>query len=327
MKDIAIKNARNFALMGHTGAGKTSLTDAILFKLGLNDRLGSTADGSSMADWSEEEKERKITIWAKPFDAAFKSANGQKYDLVMMDTPGYADFYGQLVAASAVADAGLVVIDATSGIQVGTNKAWRRCENLGLPRGIVITGLDKENADFNGAVKSLQAVWGARCVPVLLPEKDLKSVVDVLGSTNVPADLADTVAALKSSLIEAAAETDDKLIEKYLGGEMLTAEEIAAGLRGAVLACKLIPIFAVLTKSGVGISELLEGVCRLFPSPADRQVKDAAGAAIDVSPEAPLAGQVWRVINDPFVGQLTFVRIYGGTLKADAEVYLSLIHI
>ncbi len=321
MKDIAVADLRNFVLMGHTGNGKTAIVDAILFKLGLNDRLGSTADGSSMADWAEEEKERKITIYAKPFSAEYKSAAGKKFGLVMMDTPGYADFYGQAVAASAVADAALIVVDAGSGIQVGTNRAWRRCENLGLPRGIVITGLDKEGADFDTMVKNLQSVWGARCRPLAIPAKGLKSVVDVLASANVPADLSGSVEALKSALIESAAETDDKLIEKYLGGETLTADEIAAGLRGAVAGCKLIPIFAVLAKQDVGVTELLDGVTRIFPAPADCPAKDAAGNAVDTKPEAPLAGLIWRAINDPFVGQLMFMRIYGGTMKSDSEAF------
>ena len=223
MKDIAIANVRNFALMGHTGAGKTVLVDAILFKMGVNDRFGSTADGSSMADWTDEEKERKITIWAKPFDGVYKATDGQKFDVVMLDTPGYADFYGQVVGASAIADAGLIVIDATGGIQIGTNRAWRRCETLGLPRGIVVTGLDKENANFDETVKAIQAVWGARCIPAVIPAKDGKKVVDVLAPGGAPADMADRVEALKGALIESAAESDDKLIEKYLGGEALDA--------------------------------------------------------------------------------------------------------
>ncbi len=316
MKDIAVADVRNFALMGHTGSGKTTLIDAILYKLGVNDRLGSPADGSSMADWTEEEKERKITIWAKPFDAVFKSAAGRKFDVVMLDTPGYADFYGQVVGASAIADAGLIVIDAAGGIQVGTNRSWRRCENLGLPRGIAITGFDKENADFDAALKAIQGVWGSRCVPVTIPAKDKKSVVDALAPT-VPAE----AESLKAALVESAAESDDKLIEKYLGGEALTPDEVASGLRKAVAGCKLVPVFAVLAKNDVGVTELMENIGRLFPCPSDRVVKDAAGNAVDVSPSAPFAGMVWRVINDPFVGQLSFVRIYSGTLKADSEIH------
>jgi elongation factor G len=314
MKDLAVVNVRNMALVGHTGSGKTSLLDALLFKLGVNDRLGSPSEGSSVADWSDEEKDRKITIWAKPFNAVYASAQGGKYDLVVTDTPGYADFYGQAVAATAVADAGLVVVDAASGIQVGTNRAWRRCENLGMPRGIAITGLDKDNTSFEDTLLALRSVWGDRCRPASVLGKDKKSVVDVLAGGG-------EVDTLKSALVEAAAETDDQLIEKYLGGETLAPTEIAAGLRKAVATGKLIPIFVVLPKLGAGIVELLEGLVRFFPSPADRDIKDADGNAVASGAEAPFVGQVWKAVNDPFVGQLTILRVVGGTLRSDSEIY------
>jgi elongation factor G len=322
MKDIAIADVRNFALMGHTGSGKTAVIDALLFKLGVNDRLGSSADGSSMADWTDEEKHRKITVWAKPFDGIYKAKNGQKIDLTMLDTPGYADFYGQMVAASSITDAALLVIDATGGIQVGTNRAWKRCQTLELPRGIVITGLDKENADFDTTVANIQAIWGNRCIPAAIPTSDRKGVIDVLNPTNA-GDLASTVEDLKGKLIEAAAESNDALLEKFLGGETLSADEIATGLRGSVNQGKLIPIFPVMPLKDIGVTELLEGITRLFPSPADRPVKDAEGKPVDVSANAPFSGLVWRVINDPFVGLLTLVRVYGGTLKPDGEIYNS----
>ena len=135
----------------------------------------------------------------------------------------------------------MVAIDASSGIQVGTNRAWRRCEDLGLPRGIVITGIDKDNADFDGILQSVQDVWGNRCVPVVLPTGD--GVVDVLGATDVPADMAERVAALKQSLVESAAETDDEMLEKFFGDEPLSAEEIGNGLRSAVANSSLVPVF------------------------------------------------------------------------------------
>lgn len=319
MKNIAIADVRNFVLMGHTGSGKTALTDAFMFKMGMNDRLGSSDDGSSISDWDDDEKERKISILAKPFDGTFKTKGGKTTRMVFIDTPGYADFYGQVVAASAVADAGLVVIDAASGIQVGTNRGWRRCEDLNLPRGIVITGLDKDNTNFEETLQAIQDVWGSRCVPVVLPTAD-GGVCDVLSSADVPADVAERVEELKGSLVESAAETDDALIEKYLGGESLTAEEISNGLKGAVNAGLLVPVFVVMAKKDMGVDELLDGISRLFPSPCEREAKDADGEVVDCKPEAPMIAKVWRSVNDPFVGQLTFLRIYGGTLKSDSEI-------
>jgi elongation factor G len=320
MKNIAITDVRNFVLMGHTGSGKTAIADAFLHKMGVNDRLGSTDDGSSMADWNDEEKERKISIWAKPFAGTYKGKSGNANRMVFIDTPGYADFYGQVVAASAVADAALMVIDASSGIQVGTNRGWRRCEDLGLPRCIVITGLDKENTDFKETLDAIRNVWGNRCVPVTLPAAD-GGIVDVLGEGKAPADVAEQAEEIKGSLIEAAAETDDALIEKYLGGDTLTAEEIATGLKGAVSSVGLIPVFVVMPKQQAGIDELLEGICRLLPSPTERKVEDQDGETVESGPDASPLGLVWRSVNDPFVGQLTFMRVYGGTVKADSELY------
>ncbi len=317
MKDIAIADVRNFIIMGHTGSGKTAVVDAILHKLGINDRHGSTDDGSSMADWTDEEKERKITIWTKPFDAVYKENH-----LVFMDTPGYADFYGQVVAASSVADAALISVDASSGVQVGTNRSWRRCEMLGLPRGIVVAGIDKDNTDFNATLKTIQDIWGAtRCIPASLPTADKQSVIDVFAESGIPDELAEAVASFKGSLIEAAAESNDALLEKYLGGEPLSPEEISAGLRGAVNRGALIPVFAVCSKSGIGLEALLDGLVRYFPSPVERPMKDVADEVVDASADAPFVGKVWRSVADPFVGQLTYVRVYGGTLSADSEIY------
>jgi elongation factor G len=321
MKDIPITDVRNFVLLGHTGSGKTQLLDAILFKLGVNDRLGVTAEGSSMADYTDEEKEKKISLWAKPFAATYKGA-GKNVRLVMLDTPGYADFFGQVVGASAIADAALIAVDAHAGLQVGTTRVWRRCEQLGTPCGIVITGIDRENTDYHKALEHIQAVWGAKCVPVVLPAADGKSVADVLAG-NAPAELAEAVEKSKTALIEAAAETSDALTEKYLGGETLTPEELATGLRAAVVQRKLIPVFVTVSKADIGVKELLDGVVRFFPSPAERTWKDHAGKVIETKADAPFCAQVWRTVNDPFIGHLVFLRVFGGMLKADSEVFNS----
>jgi elongation factor G len=321
MKDIEIINVRNFALLGHTGAGKTTLLDAILFKLGANDRQGTPDNGTSAADWTDEEKSRKISMWAKSFDLVYTTKSGRRMELVAFDTPGYADFYGQVLAASAVADNAVIVMDAVSGLQVGTHRAWRGCEAAGLPRAIVVTGIDKENADFYGLLQSIQELWGHQCVPVVIPTLDHTQVVDVMAATTIPDDIADKAKEMKGALVEFAAETDDALIEKYLGGESLTAEEIAAGLHGAVHDGKLIPVFAVSAKTNLGLTELLEGISLLLPSPPERPVKDAEGQAVDVGPEAPFKGFVWRSVNDPFTGQITFVRVYGGSLQAGQEIF------
>ncbi|HMP73557.1 MAG TPA: elongation factor G [Kiritimatiellia bacterium] len=322
MSDIPVVNHRNVVLLGHTGSGKTTLLDAILHKAGVNDRQGLTTAGSSMADWTEEEKERKISIWAKPFVMSYKSSVGEEIKLTVIDTPGYADFFGQTISAVSVADAALLVVDAVSGIQVGTTRAWRLCERMGLPVGIVITGLDKENADFDGILGTLQSAWGKTVVPVELPTHDRHHIVDLLEETKIPEELAEEAEAAIHVLEEDAAEEDDSLLEKYLSGEHLDADELRTGLRAAIRQRHVFPVFEAEALAGEeGVTELLNEVARLFPSPLDREVMDAEGNPVNVAADAPFVGLVWRAVNDPYVGQLSFVRVFGGTLRADTEIF------
>jgi len=321
MKNIPVENVRNFAIMGHTGSGKTTLTDALLYRLGVNDRLGSTAAGTSMSDFTDQEKARKISIFATTFSAVYKTKAGAEFEMVFTDTPGYADFFGSVIAAARSAETGMLVVDASAGVQVGTHRAWKCCKSRGLQsRAIVITGLDKDNTDFDKTVKEIQTVFGANCVPVVIPLPDKSGVIDILAAKSVPTGLEEAVTAAKSGLVELAAETDDTLLEKYLGGEDLSPEEIAGGLVHAVASGGFVPIFVCLPLKGIGVDELLDGVSRFFASPVTVSHQDVNGKLIDASPKAPLAGLVFRSVNDPFVGQLAFVRIFGGTLKSDSEV-------
>ncbi|MEI8351351.1 MAG: GTP-binding protein, partial [bacterium] len=320
MKDIAVTDVRNFVLMGHTASGKTTLADAMLFKMGINDRLGLVDQGTSMGDYTDEEKARKTTVYAKSFSGTYKSSDSHNMDIEFFDTPGYADFFGQVIQASRIAGAALITVDAHAGIQVGTMKAWKQASALDIPRAVVVTGLDRENSPFEKVMEEIRSTWGDRCIPVLIPMPDKSAVVDVLAATDVPATVSDTVKAAKSALVEMAAETDDTLIEKYLAGQPLTAREIADGLRHAVFDRKLVPVFCCMALKNVGVGELLDGIARFFPSPAERPMRDSEGKPIDPSPSAPFVGYVWRTVNDPFIGHMSFVYVCGGTLKADAEV-------
>ena len=323
MKNIPIDSVRNFALVGHTGSGKTSLIDSILFKLGQVDRVGSPENGTSVADWTDEEKAHEISIWAKPFDGVYTAASGKTRRLVMIDTPGFADFIGQMTAAAEITDAALITIDASSGIQVGTQRAWKACEKRNLPRGIAITCLDKDDTDFDSTLLEIKERWGdARCIPMVLPTSDGKTV-DLLNtpSDQIPDDLKDRVKAIKDHLIELAAETDDSLMEKYFEGEELTADEFSEGLRKSVHDAHLIPVFATSVKADMGIKEAMDSISRLFPSPHDYPVSCSEGNKISAGEDQPFSGLVWRCFNDAFIGQLTFIRIYSGILKPGMEIY------
>jgi elongation factor G len=325
MKNIPIDNVRNFALMGHTGSGKTSLIDSILFKLGQVDRMGSPENGTSVADWTEEEKAHGITIWAKPFDGVYTAASRKIRRLVMIDTPGFADFIGQKICAAEITDAALITVDASAGIQVGTQRAWKTAEKRNLPRGIAITCLDKDDTDFDNTLLEIKERWGdGRCIPMVLPTSDGKAL-DILNTPadQVPDDMKGRVKAIKDHLIELAAETDDKLMEKYFEGVELTADEFSEGLRKSVHDAHLIPVFATSVKADMGVKETMDSISRLFPSPHDYPVSCAEGNQILADEDQPFSAQVWRCYNDAFIGQLTFIRIYSGVLKPGMEIYNS----
>jgi len=317
LKDIAINDVRSFVILGHTGSGKTTLCDAVLLKMGLTDRQGLVSAGTSVSDFNEEEISRKSTVYAKVFSGVYADG-GKKNQIVMIDSPGVDDFVGQVICACRAVNSALISVDASSGIQVGTTKMWRRCLAMGLPRGIVVTGLDKENASFSKAVAGIQNTLGPKCIPVTVFAEG--KFVDVLAGNNIPASVKELVETSRNALIECAAEGDDALLEKYLGGEKLTDEEIQKGLRRAVLKGSLIPVFAVMALKNEGIAELLKKIVAIFPSPGDDPVKDAQDKPVNPAPDAPFVGHVWRIVTDPYAGKLAYVRVCGGTLKENTEV-------
>jgi len=320
MNDIPIADVRNFVLAGHTGSGKTTLVDALLYKLGLNDRMGSPAAGTSAADYNDEERARKITLFAKPFSGVYQSAGGKKIGIVMTDTPGYMDFFGQVIASTRAAETGVLVVDAASGLQVGSYRVWKCFEKAKMAKAIVVAGVDRENADFWKTLEQIRGAFGAKCAPVTAPSDDGKKVVSIIASGSSLPDSASKAREALGSLIEIAAETNDSLIEKYLNGEQLSADEIAGGLRDAVARGSLVPVFCVSAPKELGLSELLEGIAALLPSPSSVKVLDAEGKEVPTAPDAPFTGFVWRVVNDPFIGQMTFVRVVGGTLRPEGEI-------
>ncbi len=304
---------RTVAIVGHASAGKTSLVDALLFLAKAVPARGSTARGNSAADNLPEEVERKITINAKPL---WLQADGCA--VTLLDTPGFADFLGQTAAAIRAADSAIVVVDAVNGIEVGTRRLWKWLDDRQMARAIFVTKLDKEGADFAKVVEQIQSVFGKKCVPFAVPvgkEASFSKTVNLLtcADGDVPADFGGA----KDALQEAAAADEEKLIEKYFGGEKLTAQEIAVSVaKGAV-----VPVLCGFADKDIGVADVLGTITGLLPSPAQRGVVPAEGD-VKVEPKtgASFSGLVFKVIVDPYAGALAYLRVESGTLKADLDV-------
>ena len=315
MSETSVSNVRNFVILGHSGSGKTTLTDAVAFKLGLNDRMGLVANGSSVADTSDEEKNRKITLFAKSFTATHKLGNDE-YKIVFTDSPGFMDFCGQIQGAIRAADFALITVDASSGVQVGTRRAWKYCQDGGLASiAFVITGLDKDNTDFVKTVAAIRDAFGMNCVPVTAPT-GASAVINLLDANDLPGPLQE----IRDSLAESAAETDEALMEKYFEQGSLEPADIRKGLVNGIHSGSINPIYTVCPLKDVGVTEMLDSICRLLPAPGARVYRDTEGNDLAPDPDAPAVAQVWRTAVDPFLGQLSYVRVISGTLTTGMSV-------
>jgi elongation factor G len=332
-----IVKLRNVALVGHGQAGKTSLAEAILLASGVIERMGSIEAGNTVADADPEEAARKISI-----SLAFVPClwNGHKINL--LDTPGYADFSGEVAAALRVADAAVVAVDAASGVQVQTERYSEMASARGLPRLAVVTRLDREHTDFLRTLDALKEGLGCNAVALTMPigsQADLRGVVDLVKGVAymssdgketegpIPDELADTVAEYRERVVEAAAEADDELTEKYLEEGGLSPEEIAGGLRSATIAGRVVPVLAVAATHGVGVRSFLDAITANLPSPKDIGPVSGTGARRDeeatpeANPQAPPAALIFKTTADPYAGRLSYFRVYSGTLHSDASVY------
>ncbi|MBR4170315.1 MAG: elongation factor G [Kiritimatiellae bacterium] len=311
---IPVSNVRNFAILGHSGSGKTTITDALAFLLGINDRLGSSSAGSSISDTSDEEKARKVSIFASTFSSQF-DVNGEAYKLVFVDTPGAPGFYGQMRGAIRAADSALIVVDAVSGVQVGTRRAWRACKSHGLTSiAFAITGLDRENADISKTIASIREAFGKGCAPLTVPLNG--KIVNILDEENLPAEFEEA----KTQLAESAAETDEKLMDEYFENGTLPADTIRKGLLVGIAEGGVHPIYCVSPLKGEGLKEMLTSICRLLPAPGKRTFLSKEDKPIEADPNGPLVAQAWKTSVDPFLGQLSYFRIYSGTMKGGMSV-------
>jgi elongation factor G len=334
MKEYGTKSIRNVAMVSHGGAGKSSLGEALLYFIGAITRMGRVEDGNTVSDFEEEEIRRALSLSTSILPIEYKD-----HKINLLDTPGYTDFIGEVISTLRVSDGALVLVDAVAGVEVGTELVWEYCNTFSLPRFLMISKMNRENANFEKVLQSVREFApDITFVPVQLPwgeKHEFKGVIDLFNMQARPGDgkeqepipesLQAAAEEARINLVEAAAEGDDALLEKYLEGEELSGDEVAQGFRKAVQSGQFVPVFASAATEGIGTNPLLEAVLDLMPSPQDRppiEVQSAEGEeTLNASDAGPLAVYVWKTTADPFVGKLTYLRVYSGTLDSDSRVW------
>ncbi len=335
MNEYKADKIRNVVLVGHSSSGKTSLAEALLFNTGAVNRLGKVDDNTSVSDFDPEEQRRKISI-----NTSLLPCEWNGYKINVLDTPGYIDFVGEVKAALRVAEVAIVVLDAVSGIEVGTELVWQYCDELKLPRIIFINKLDRENADFDRVLAQLRERFGKSVVPLQIPigkEANFKGQVNVasqkafLGHASqdspVPTEMTARLAEERAKLMEVAAEADDALIEKFLGGEELTHEEMRAGLKAGLRAGTMVPVLCGAATANIGIPYILKFLADYAPSPAEVDPIVAKNPVtnqdekLTATDNGPLAAFIFKTMADPFVGKLTYFRVYSGTMESNSTAH------
>jgi elongation factor G len=324
MAKYRVEDIRNLALVGHGAAGKTSLADALLFQAKAVDRRGSVEDGTSVSDYDEEEKKRHFSIDTSVLHLEYK---GKKVQL--LDTPGYPDFVGAALAALDAVETALIVVSAPSGLEVNTRRMFTEAGRRGLARMLVLNKLEAENVRFDTLLRTIEETFGKGCVLFNAPVgqgTQLSGVVSVLTPPDpAPAGCPVDLAQARSKLVDAIVESDEALMEKYLLEGSVSAEELSAALPKALAAGTVVPIFCTSAKKGVGVAELLEGLCAYALSPAQGkrrkaskgQGDKAAEVVLEPSESGEFVGQVFKTVNDKFIGNLSFLRVYSGKLTAE----------
>jgi elongation factor G len=333
MKDYKTDAIRNVALISHGGAGKTTLAEAILHTAGATTRMGKIEDGSTISDYDDEEIRRGISLYTSVLPVEYKD-----FKINVLDTPGFLDFIGEVISALRVVDGAVVLVDAVAGVEVGTEITWQYCDRFSLPRLLVINKMERENANFQKVLDQLQEFSTIRLIPVQIPwgeKQNFQGVIDLLtmkafkGNSktpvDIPAELRDEAENARMTLIEAAAEGEDELLEKYLETGDLSDEEIRRGLRAIVRSCSFVPVLVASGATESGVASLLDTITALLPSPADVGPAVAVGRngeeQLPASDSGPLAAYVWKTTADPFVGKLTFFRVYSGSISSDSRVW------
>lgn len=335
---VTSNEIRNICLIGHSGSGKTSLVEAILFQTGVIKRLGKVDDDSSTSDYDPEEIKRKISI-----NLTLAPCEDKKYKINLLDTPGYSDFIAEVKSGLKVSECALMAVSAVSGVEVGTENTWEFADEFNLPRLVFINKMDKENADFFQTFNSLVQSFGQSLLPIQLPlgkEADFKGVIDLIklkafvysedgkfNQEDIPEENKAPVDKFREKLIEVIAETDDDLLTKYLEGEELTEVEIQTGLKNGVISRKITPILCGSALKNIAIHPLLDYIESACPSPFDQpaleiaDLKNDKAETIEIKESDPLSALVFKAMADPYIGKLTYFRVYTGTFKSDSQVY------
>lgn len=346
-----INRYRNIGICAHVDAGKTTTTERVLFYTGLSHKIGEVHDGAATMDWMEQEQERGITITSAATTCFWKGMDSQFEDhrINIIDTPGHVDFTIEVERSLRVLDGAVVVLCGSSGVQPQTETVWRQANKYEVPRLVFVNKMDRAGADFMMVVDQLKTRLGANAVPLQMTigaEEDFKGVIDLVKNkailwneedqgmsfeySDVPAELADQVAEMRDYVIESAAEANEELMDKYLEGIELTEEEIKLGIRTRTLANEIVPVLGGSAFKNKGVQAMLDAVIDYMPSPTE--VKAIEGTLLDANDtpatreandEAPFAALAFKIATDPFVGTLTFFRVYSGKLEGGTAVYNS----
>ena len=324
MPKFTTEKLRNVVLLSHGGAGKTIIAEAMLHTAGRTTRFGRVEDGTTLSDFEPEEIRRQSSSQMAVLACPWRDCK-----INILDTPGYADFRGEVISASRVADSAIIVVSAAAGVEVGTNQMWILANERNLPRVVFINKMDRENADFDRVMSEITDRFGRECVPVQIPigaESAFSGVVNLLDpDADVPDDVADAVEEARERLIEAVAEADDELADKYLEGEEISQVEMIAGLKQGIAEGLIIPVMVGASTSQIGTRELMDAIVDFLPSPADVGNTEAntADGTVSMSPDSsgPLAALVFKTSADPFVGKLSYFRVYSGTFSSDNQLW------
>ena len=337
-RDYPLEKFRNFGIMAHIDAGKTTTTERILFYAGKTHKIGETHEGASQMDWMEQEKERGITI-----TSAATTCFWEGHELNIIDTPGHVDFTVEVERSLRVLDGAVTVLDAKSGVEPQTETVWRQADKYGVPRMIYVNKMDATGADFFRCINTVRNRLKANAVPIQIPigsEDMFKGMVDLITmkakvyyddlgvdvrEEEIPADLVDQANEYRNNLVEAIAETDEVLMEKYLDGEELTEEEMMVGLRKATIANEIVPCICGSSYKNKGVQQMINGVVSFLPSPLD--IPAIKGTTLEGEPDereasdkASMSALAFKIATDPFVGKLAFTRVYSGVMQSGTYV-------